>query len=165
MRRTGSLLIPTIYLVTSTHFEQLSPVQLQLFPILDSSYGTHIIRMAATILITGASGLIGFRILLAALAAGHHVRYTVRSEEKAKIVASNPAIQKLRTSGKDVPSVSPVVIPDFTVGGAFDAAVEGVTHIIHAGSPVPVATYDPTTQVFEPTLVKKSPFYVGETRD
>lgn len=105
--------------------------------------------MAATLLITGASGLIGFRILLAALAAGHNVRYTVRSDEKAKVVSSNPAVKKLGITGSD--RLTPVVIPDLTVDGAFDSAVEGVTHIIHAGSPVPVPTFDPTTQVYEPT--------------
>ncbi|ROW11046.1 hypothetical protein VMCG_00939 [Cytospora schulzeri] len=51
--------------------------------------------MAVTILITGATGLIGFRILLVALEAGHNVRYTVRSEKKAQIVASNPAVLRL----------------------------------------------------------------------
>lgn len=107
-------------------------------------------EMPATILITGASGLIGFRILLAALAAGHHVRYTVRSEEKASQIATNPAVHKLK-AGKDFASLSSVIVPDFTVEGALDSAVQGVTHIIHAGSPVPVPNFDPTTQVFEPT--------------
>lgn len=104
--------------------------------------------MAATILITGATGLIGFRILLAALEAGHTVRYTARSEDKAKTVASNPAVQKLSPGDR----LSAAVIPDLAVDGALDAAVQGVTHIIHAGSPVPVPTYEPTTQVFRPTV-------------
>ncbi|KAK7750381.1 hypothetical protein SLS62_007680 [Diatrype stigma] len=105
--------------------------------------------MATTVLITGASGLIGFRILLAALASGYNVRYTVRSEEKARVVSSNPAVQKLASVGD---RLSAVIIPDFTAEGAFDSALQGVTHIIHAGSPVPVPTYDPTTQIFEPTV-------------
>lgn len=104
--------------------------------------------MAATILITGATGLIGFRILLLALEAGHKVRYTVRSEEKAKIVATNPAVQELAPGDR----LSSVIIPDFTIDGAFDHAVQGVTHIIHAGSPTPVPTFEPTTQVFQPTI-------------
>ncbi|KAI1094712.1 NAD(P)-binding protein [Rostrohypoxylon terebratum] len=106
--------------------------------------------MAATILITGASGLIGFRILLAALAGGHNVRYTVRSEEKAHLVSSNPAVQKLALNEA---RLSPVIIPDLCADGAFDAALAGgVTHIIHAGSPVPYPTHDPTTDVYEPTV-------------
>lgn len=103
--------------------------------------------MATTFLITGASGLIGFRILLAALAAGHNVRYTVRSEEKARVVSNNPAVKKLGAGDR----LLPIVIPDLAVNGAFDSAVQDVTHIIHAGSPVPVPVFDPTTQVYEPT--------------
>lgn len=37
----------------------------------DSNTSAEVAKMAATFLITGASGLIGFRILLPALAAGH----------------------------------------------------------------------------------------------
>ncbi|KAI1448251.1 NAD(P)-binding protein [Annulohypoxylon stygium] len=106
--------------------------------------------MAATILITGASGLIGFRILLAALAGGHNVRYTVRSEEKARLVSSNPAVQKLAL---DENRLSAVITPDLCAEGAFDTALEGgVTHVIHAGSPVPYPTYDPMTEVFQPNV-------------
>ncbi|KAI0004781.1 putative cinnamoyl-CoA reductase [Xylariaceae sp. FL0662B] len=104
--------------------------------------------MAVIILITGATGLIGFRILLAALAAGHNVRYTARSEAKARIVTSNPAVQRLAPGDR----LSSAIIPDFTVDGAFDAALQGVTHVIHAGSPVPMPTYEPATQVFQPTV-------------
>ncbi|KAI0548154.1 putative cinnamoyl-CoA reductase [Xylaria curta] len=100
-------------------------------------------------LITGATGLIGFRILLAALEAGYTVRYTARSEEKALVVTSNPAIQKLAL---EEGRLSSVIIPDLTVDGAFDAALQGVTHVIHAGSPVPNPAYEPTTQVFKPTI-------------
>ncbi|KAK5625326.1 hypothetical protein RRF57_001042 [Xylaria bambusicola] len=101
------------------------------------------------ILITGATGFIGFHVLLAAVEAGYTVRYTVRSQEKALVVASNPAIQKLAL-GKN--RLSSVLIPDFTLDGAFDTALEGVTHVIHAGSPVPNPAYNPTTDVFQPTL-------------
>ncbi|KAI1325909.1 putative cinnamoyl-CoA reductase [Xylariaceae sp. FL0255] len=107
--------------------------------------------MANTILITGATGFIGFRILLAVLDAGHHVRFTVRSEEKAQVVFSNPAVQKLLKSNSS-DQLSPVIISDFTVDGAFDTAMQGATHVIHAGSPVPMPTYNPTTEIFEPTV-------------
>ncbi|KAI4861049.1 putative cinnamoyl-CoA reductase [Hypoxylon rubiginosum] len=104
--------------------------------------------MSTIILITGATGLIGFRILLAALAAGHEVRYTARSEDKARIVSSNPAVRKLAPGDR----LSSVVIPDFAADGAFDSALKGVTHVIHAGAPVPMPTFDPVTQVFQPTV-------------
>ncbi|KAI5922118.1 hypothetical protein F4810DRAFT_721643 [Camillea tinctor] len=76
--------------------------------------------MAATILITGATGLIGFRILLVVLAAGH-------SE-----LASGDRFFA-------------VIIPDFIVDGIFDSVLQGITHIIHAGFLVPVPTYELTT--------------------
>ncbi|XXH01814.1 hypothetical protein Hte_008175 [Hypoxylon texense] len=104
--------------------------------------------MPATILITGATGLIGFRILLAALAAGYEVRYTARSEDKARIVSSNPAVRKLAPGDR----LSSVVIPDLAADGAFDSALRGVTYVIHTGAPVPVPHLDPVTQIFEPTL-------------
>ncbi|PSR78919.1 putative cinnamoyl-CoA reductase [Coniella lustricola] len=105
--------------------------------------------MTATILITGASGLIGFRILIDAVTAGHNVHFTARSEAKAALVSSNPAIKKL---GLKEGQLTAFVIPDLTVEAAFDAPLKGATHIIHAGSPVPVPTFDPTTQIYEPTI-------------
>ncbi|GAP89547.1 putative 3-beta hydroxysteroid dehydrogenase protein [Rosellinia necatrix] len=103
--------------------------------------------MAPTLLVTGASGLIGFRILRAALEAGLSVRYTVRSEEKARIVASNPSVARF-PGGR----LSPAATRDLTVDGAFDAALEGITHVIHAGAPVPVPTYHPAADIFRPTV-------------
>ncbi|KAK2595348.1 hypothetical protein QQS21_006948 [Conoideocrella luteorostrata] len=100
------------------------------------------------ILITGATGLIGFRVLLAALEAGCKVRYTARSESKARIVSSNQAVQKLAPEARLTSSI----IPDFEVDGVFDSALQGITHIIHVGSPVPNASYEPTIDIFQPTL-------------
>jgi nucleoside-diphosphate-sugar epimerase len=106
--------------------------------------------MAVTILITGATGFVGFRILLAILQAGHNARCAVRSEGKAQVILSNPAIQKL-TSGQDE-RLSCIVVPDFTVDGAFDSALDDVTSVIHSGSPVAAPNYEPISQVFEPTV-------------
>ncbi|KAF3761826.1 NAD(P)-binding protein [Cryphonectria parasitica EP155] len=106
--------------------------------------------MTTTILLTGASGLIGFRILLHALEAGHNVRVAVRSEEKAQKVASNPAILKLGAAAGE--RLSSVVIPDLTVDGVFDSVLQGVTHIIHTGSPVGLPELDPRTEIYEPTV-------------
>lgn len=105
--------------------------------------------MVATILITGATGLVGFRILLGALAEGHNVRFTARSEEKAQAVLSNPAVQKLALGAG---RLEPVIVPDLAAEGALDAPLRGVTHVVHAGSPVPLPGLDPRTQVFEPTV-------------
>lgn len=102
--------------------------------------------MTATFLITGTNGLVGFRILTTALEAGHNMRYAVRSEEKALAISSNPAVKKLAPGDR----LSAVVIPDFTIEGAFDSALKGVTHVIHTASPVPLPWIDPNKDMFEP---------------
>ncbi|KAI1097480.1 putative cinnamoyl-CoA reductase [Jackrogersella minutella] len=104
--------------------------------------------MPATFLITGATGLVGFRILTLALEAGHNVVYTARSEDKARAVSSNPAVQKLAPGSR----LSSVIIPDFDVEGAFDSALEGITHVVHAGSPVPVPLTRAPMEIYEPTV-------------
>ncbi|CAH0023737.1 unnamed protein product [Clonostachys rhizophaga] len=104
--------------------------------------------MAAKILITGTSGLVGFRILVSALLAGHSVVATVRSEEKASLIRNNPSIQKLSMGHRLIIAV----IPDMATDGAFDSVLEGVSHIIHTGSPVPFPEYEPWSQVYEPTI-------------
>ncbi|KAF7596039.1 hypothetical protein BBP40_003819 [Aspergillus hancockii] len=104
--------------------------------------------MAPLVLVTGATGFIGFRVLLEALNHGYNVRFTARSQEKAQKVLTNPVIQTL-APGKRLASI---ILPDTTVDGAFDAALQGVTYVLHAGSPVPIPGYDPVTQILWPTV-------------
>lgn len=104
--------------------------------------------MAPIILITGATGFIGFRVLVTTLSAGHTVRCTVRSDAKAKIISSNPAIEKLSPGSR----LSFTIVPDMSASGAMDAALKDVTYVLHVGSPVPIPGYDPVTQVYEPTI-------------
>ena len=104
--------------------------------------------MAPLVLITGATGLIGFRVLLEALNNGYNVRFTARSGQKVQKVTSNPVIQTLCPGDR----LSSIIVSDTTVDGAFDAALQDVTYVIHVGSPVPVPGFDPVTQVWEPTI-------------
>lgn len=84
------------------------------------------------VLITGATGHLGFRVLRFALEAGYRVRAAVRSEQKASILKSNPVLQA--TPG--VSNLSFVVVPDFLVPGAFDEAAKDTRYIIHVASPL-----------------------------
>lgn len=104
--------------------------------------------MAPIILLTGATGLIGFRVLLTILAAGHTVRCAVRSEAKVKRLSSNPAIEKLSPGER----LSFIIVPNICADGAYDAALKGVSHVIHVGAPVPVPGKDPETEIYEPIL-------------
>ncbi|RAH71254.1 putative cinnamoyl-CoA reductase [Aspergillus aculeatinus CBS 121060] len=101
------------------------------------------------VLLTGATGLIGFRILQELLQkTDYTVRVTVRSEEKAQIILSNPVIQRLNPGDR----LTYTVVPDILAKDAFDAALNDATYVIHTGSPVPVPDFDPLTQVWKPTV-------------
>lgn len=84
------------------------------------------------VLLTGATGHIGFRTLIRALQAGYHVRAAVRSETKAHIIKSHPLIQSIKPG----PRLSFIVVPDLTSPGAYDTAARGVSYVIHIASPL-----------------------------
>lgn len=84
------------------------------------------------VLITGATGHIGFRVLLDLLQDGYTVRAAVRSEAKAEAIKSNPLMKGVSSS-----QLSFVTVPDFLAPGAFDTAAHGVKYIIHLASPIP----------------------------
>ena len=105
--------------------------------------------MAARVLLTGATGLIGFRVLLTFLETGHTVRFTARSEEKLQKVFSNPAIGKLNPGDR----LSGVVISDVTADAAFLVALQDITHIVHVGAPAPDPNIaEPMEQIYLPTV-------------
>ena len=108
--------------------------------------------MTSTVLLTGASGLVGFKILQKALSAGHTVRCTVRSLSKAEIITSSPVIQKLSPG----PRLSFVTVPDICADGAYDTALKDITHVIHVGSPVHVPGLDPKTEIYFPIVKSNS---------
>jgi nucleoside-diphosphate-sugar epimerase len=84
------------------------------------------------VLLTGATGHLGFKVLRTALEAGYHVRAAVRSEQKATILGSNSVLKT--TPGFS--NLSFVVVPDFLAPGAFDEAAKDTRYIIHVASPI-----------------------------
>ena len=84
------------------------------------------------VLLTGATGFVGFAVLRAALKQGYKIRAAVRSEEKAETVRSNPTLKDISED-----QLSFVVVPDILPEGAFDEAVKGVKLILHVASPIP----------------------------
>ncbi|TVY36655.1 NAD-dependent epimerase/dehydratase [Lachnellula occidentalis] len=104
---------------------------------------------SANLLITGATGFIGFKVLLDALELGYTVRVAVRSSSGAEALLSNPKIQSL-DSGTNI---SFVAVPDITQEGAYDEALKGVVYAIHVGSPVPRPSIEnPQTDIIQPTI-------------
>ncbi|KAK4094423.1 hypothetical protein PCL_09946 [Purpureocillium lilacinum] len=85
------------------------------------------------VLITGATGHIGFHVLVRALEAGYTVRAAVRSQAKADSLRAVPALQAIPSE-----RLSFVVVPDLMAPGAYDAALAGgdVRYVIHIASPL-----------------------------
>lgn len=83
------------------------------------------------VLLTGATGYVGSRILITSIEAGYVVRCVVRSQSKADKLLACPALQNLKSK------FSFIIIPDFSVKNAFDQACEGVIYVLHVASPIP----------------------------
>ncbi|CAF9936195.1 MAG: hypothetical protein ALECFALPRED_006729 [Alectoria fallacina] len=88
------------------------------------------------ILLTGATGFIGFRTLVFALKAGYSVRCALRDPKKEPTILSNPAIKSLQLAPNILTFTT---VPDLTVHCAYTEAMRDVTHVIHIASPLPRA--------------------------
>ncbi|KAH8803515.1 hypothetical protein F5884DRAFT_888835 [Xylogone sp. PMI_703] len=82
------------------------------------------------ILVTGATGMIGFRVLVRALEKGHRVRVAVRNQDGFDRIKSLPSVQPY------IGRLEPVIVPDIAVTGAYDKAVKGVEYVIHVAAPL-----------------------------
>ncbi|RFU80151.1 hypothetical protein TARUN_2066 [Trichoderma arundinaceum] len=81
------------------------------------------------VLLTGATGFIGFRTLVLLLEAGYKVRTAVRN------VAGFEKIKALKSAAPYVSQMEHIVVTDITAPGAYDDAVKGVKYIVHVASP------------------------------
>ncbi|KAL1979569.1 hypothetical protein VTN96DRAFT_5556 [Rasamsonia emersonii] len=86
------------------------------------------------VLITGATGHVGFRVLVSALNAGYRVRAAVRNQAKADAILAAPSIQAIAPGGGD--RLTFVFVPDLLAPGAYDDAVRDVDYVIHVASPL-----------------------------
>ena len=85
------------------------------------------------LLITGATGYVGFRVLITALEAGYTIRCVVRSQSGADGLLANPVTKQLSPKS----SLCFTIVPDFAAKGAFRQSLQGVSYVIHVASPVP----------------------------
>ncbi|PON28857.1 hypothetical protein TGAM01_v201965 [Trichoderma gamsii] len=103
-----------------------------------------------TVLITGITGYIGFKVLYIALSQGYRVRGVVRKEEQISKITSHPLMEGL-TSGVEF-----VVIPELGKSGAFDPVLDGISAIIHLASPLAKETDDYSRDIVQPPLDMES---------
>lgn len=95
---------------------------------------------ANLVLITGATGHVGFRTLVHALRTGLTVRVAVRSEAKASQLLKRLS---LKVSSKQRQRLTYTIVPDITAEGAYDDAMDDVTHVIHVASPLVTGSQQP----------------------
>ena len=91
--------------------------------------------MPDTVLLTGASGFIAKHILLQLLGAGHRVRATIRTPARADEVRA----AVLPHLPPDAPDRLEFVTLDLERNSGWDAALQGMTALVHTASPFPIA--------------------------
>ena len=82
------------------------------------------------ILITGASGHLGFKVLVTALEAGYKARVALRRLEQADKIKSTKSVQPY------LDNVEFVQVPNITDELAYEEAIKGVDFVIHCASPL-----------------------------
>ncbi|KAK9242947.1 hypothetical protein V1506DRAFT_555751 [Lipomyces tetrasporus] len=98
------------------------------------------------VFITGATGHVGFAVLVAALKSGYRVRATVRCQGQIEDIRSHRSIKPF------VENLDFVIVPDITALGAFDGTLHDVTYIEHIASPLPNPTEDPENDIIIPAV-------------
>lgn len=89
------------------------------------------------VLLTGATGHVGFRTLVFCLRQGFRVRVVLRAAAQEERILRASSIQPFAAQ------LEFVLIPDLGLSGAFDAALDGVSYVIHAAAPI--ASVKPST--------------------
>ena len=84
-----------------------------------------------TVLITGATGFIGYRTLVILLRSDYCVRIAIRRPDQEFKIRNAPSIQPF------LEHVTFIAVPDNTIRGAYETAVTGVHFVVHVASPVP----------------------------
>lgn len=103
---------------------------------------------AKLVLVTGATGFIGFRTLVETLKAGYRARAAVRNEGGIKKVKAAKSIQPYLSQ------LEFVLVPDIIKEGAYNEAVKDVDYIIHLASPTTNLDETPTEETYDAVLIQ-----------
>ena len=100
------------------------------------------------VLVTGATGFIGFRTLVETLKAGYRARAAVRNEGGVNKVKAAKSIQPYLSQ------LEFILVPDIIKEGAYNEAVKDVDYIIHLASPTTNLPEQPTEETYDAALIQ-----------
>lgn len=106
------------------HLPRETPIGLK---ILDSQAE---IMSKPLVLITGATGHLGFRTLAIALENGYRARVALRRLEQVEKLKKTASLQPY------LDAVEFVQVPDITASEAYEEAIKGVDYVLHIASPI-----------------------------
>ncbi|KAG6108402.1 hypothetical protein E4U14_003680 [Claviceps sp. LM454 group G7] len=82
------------------------------------------------VLLTGATGMVGFRILVRLLESGYYVRAAVRTQAGFDRIRALPSVRNYANQ------LSSTVVPDITQPSAYFEAIRGAKFVVHVASPI-----------------------------
>ncbi|KAG6240617.1 hypothetical protein E4U24_006415 [Claviceps purpurea] len=82
------------------------------------------------VLLTGATGMVGFRILVRLLESGYYVRAAVRTQAGFDRIRALPIVHKYANQ------LSSIVVPEITQPLAYIEAIRGAKFVVHVASPI-----------------------------
>ncbi|KAG6056195.1 hypothetical protein E4U32_005848 [Claviceps aff. humidiphila group G2b] len=82
------------------------------------------------VLLTGATGMVGFRILVRLLESGYYVRAAVRTQAGFDRILALPSVRNYANQ------LSSSVVPDITQPSAYFEAIRGAKFVVHVASPI-----------------------------
>ena len=97
------------------------------------------------VLITGATGHVGFGILAFLVEHGYRARIVLRRPEQVE------KLKRTATLQKHLHDVEFVLIPDLREPGVFKDAIKGVSGVIHVAAPIPLkldGDVSPATELY-----------------
>lgn len=84
-----------------------------------------------TVVITGATGFIGGRVLQLLLDQDYNIRIVVRSVSKKETLVGNPKL-------KGIEKADFAIVPDLLAANALDQVAANADYIVHLASPIPL---------------------------
>jgi nucleoside-diphosphate-sugar epimerase len=99
-----------------------------------------------TVVITGATGFIGGRVLQLLLEKDYNIRIVVRSVSKKENLLGNPNF-------KGIEKAEFFIVPDLLAPGAFDEVSANADYIVHLASPIPLHGDIPPERQHEELIV------------